>query len=125
MILKDHDLKQIDRDYVEGLARGKLEEMTLRLLEDLREARDRLNQTPQNSSRPSGSFALWEGGIVSDGSPIEEVPNKEVEEEEKKKKKKGVKRQFGSVENDPNPKFRTLGSSKKIMIPKIKWEGGE
>jgi hypothetical protein len=104
MVLKDHDLKQIDRDYVEGLARGKLEEMTLRLLEDLREARDRLNQTPQNSSRPSGSFALWEGGIVSDGSSVEEVPNKEAEEEERKKKKKRVKKQSGSVENDPEKK---------------------
>lgn len=83
MVLKEHDLKQIDRAYVEGLARDKLEEMALRLLEDLREARDRLNQTPQNSSRPSGSFAPWEGGVVSDGSPVEEAPNQEAEEGEK------------------------------------------
>ncbi|HEY84759.1 MAG TPA: hypothetical protein G4N96_06575 [Chloroflexi bacterium] len=77
----------------------------MKLLEDLREARDRLNQTPQNSSRPSGSFALREGGIVSDGSPVEEVPNKEEEEEkERKKKKKRVKKQSGSVGNDPEKK---------------------
>jgi hypothetical protein len=86
MKLKDHDLKQIDRDYVEGLAHDKLVEVSLKLLADLKEARDRLNQTPQNSSRPSGSYAPWEGGIVSDGSPVEEAP-KEAEEEGKKKRR--------------------------------------
>ncbi len=83
-MLKDHDLKQIDRDYVEGLEQDKLVEVSLKLLADLKEARDRLNQTPQNSSRPSGSYALWEGGIVSDGSPVEKSPVKEAEEEKKK-----------------------------------------
>jgi len=93
MKLKDHDLKQIDRDYLGALPPDKLVEVSLKLLEDLKEARDRLNQTPQNSSRPSGSYAPWEGSIVSDASPIEEVPNKEPETEEKKKKKKRDKRQ--------------------------------
>lgn len=92
MKLKDHDLKQIDRDYVEGLAHDKLVEVSLKLLADLKEARDRLNQTPQNSSRPSGSYAPWEGGIVSDGSPLEEVPHREAEAEGKKKKKRRAKR---------------------------------
>jgi hypothetical protein len=87
MKLKDHDLRQIDRDYVEGLARDKLEEVSLKLLADLKEARDLLNQTPQNSSRPSGSFAPWEGSIVSDGSPVEEEPSKEEEEKKKKEKR--------------------------------------
>ncbi len=88
MKLKDHDLKQIDRDYLGGLAPAKLVEVSLKLLEDLKEARDRLNQTPQNSSRPSGSFALWEDGIVSDGSPVEEAPDKEPEEEETRETKR-------------------------------------
>jgi transposase len=93
MKLKDHDLKQIDRDYLGALPPDKLVEVSLKLLEDLKEARDRLNQTPQNSSRPSGSYAPWEGSIVSDASPIEEDSNKEPETEEKKKKKKRDKRQ--------------------------------
>ena len=71
MILKDYDLKQIDRDYLETLRPEQLLEVSLKLLQDLREARDRLNQTPQNSSRPSGSFAPWEVGIVTDGSQID------------------------------------------------------
>jgi len=92
MRLKDHDLKQIDRAYLGALPPDKLVEVSVKLLEDLKEARDRLNQTPQNSSRPSGSYAPWEGGIVSDGSPVEEGPNKEAAEKGKKKKKRRTKR---------------------------------
>lgn len=88
MKLKDHDLKQIDRAYLETLEPAKLVEVSLKLLEDLKESRDRLNQTVQNSSRPSGSFAPWEGGIVSAGSPVEEEVDREPEEEKKKKKKR-------------------------------------
>ena len=87
MKLKDHDLKQIDKDYLKGLPPEKLLEVSGKLLEDLKEARDQLNQTPENSSRPSSSFAPWEGSIVSDGSPVEEVPNKDEDKEEKKKTK--------------------------------------
>jgi hypothetical protein len=101
MRLKDHDLKQIDRDYVEGLAHDKLVEVSLKLLADLKETRDRLNQSPQNSSRPSGSFAPWEGSIVSDGNPVEEVPNKEAEAEEKKKR---GKRQSRAGQGEPGKK---------------------
>jgi hypothetical protein len=104
MILTDHDLKQIDRDYVEGIAHNKLVEVSLKLLADLKEARDRLNQTSQNSSRPSGSFAPWEGSIASDGSPVEDPPDKEAEEEEKKKKKKRDNRQSKAGEDEPGKK---------------------
>jgi len=86
MILKDHDLRQIDREYLESLEPEKLLEVSSKLLEDLKEARERLNQTPQNSSRPSGSFASWEGGIVSAGSPVEEKPDTEAEKKEKDKR---------------------------------------
>ncbi len=95
MKLKDHDLKQIDKDYLKGLSPEKLLEVSGKLLEDLKEARDRLNQTPENSSRPSGSFAAWVGSIVTDGSPVEEVPDKDEEEAAKQteqKKKKAGKR---------------------------------
>jgi len=50
--LSDHDLQQMDRTWQAGqpepVVRGLLE----RALEDLRTARDRLNQTP------SGTFAI-------------------------------------------------------------------
>ena len=90
--LKDHDLKQIDKDYLKGLPPEKLLEVSGKLLEDLKEARDRLNQTPENSSRPSGSFAVWEGSIVTAGSPVEEVPGEEEEREKKPAKPKEEKK---------------------------------
>ncbi len=91
MRLKDHDLKQIDRAYLGALAPDKLVEVSLKLLEDLKEARERLNQTPQNSSRPSGSYAPWAGGVVSKGSPAKEKPDEAVaaEEQQPPRKKKG------------------------------------
>lgn len=60
MRLTDHDLKQIDADYLSSLSTEQLQGISEKLLEDLRDARDLLNQSPSNSSRPSGSYAPWE-----------------------------------------------------------------
>jgi hypothetical protein len=88
MKLKDHDLQQINRDYLAGLAPDKLVEVSLKLLEDLKEARDSLNQTAQNSSRPSGSFAPWEGGAVASSPAAMEVAEPEPAEEAPPRHKK-------------------------------------
>jgi transposase len=69
MHLSDHSLRQIDDAYVRSLDPEALRELLLRLLADLKEARDRLNQGPENSSRPPSSRAPWErqsGGRESD-----------------------------------------------------------
>lgn len=118
MNLKDHDLKQIDRDYLGGLAPDKLVEVSLKLLEDLKEARDRLNQTAQNSSRPSGSYAPWEGGRVSDSSAVEEVADPEPEEEEPKRKKKQPTK-AGSGEREqkkPGKQKGAQGHGRKVEL---------
>ena len=61
--LSDHDLWQLDADWLkkqpETVFRGLLD----RALEDLKLARDRLNQGPGNSSRPSGSMPLWQRDV--------------------------------------------------------------
>lgn len=65
MHLKDHDLRQLDKEYINNLASTNLEALThlaTNLLEDLIEARNQLNQNPSNSSRPSGSMPPWESG---------------------------------------------------------------
>lgn len=59
MELTDHDLKQIDEEYLSKLKREQLLKLSEKLLEDLRVARDRLNQNSSNSSRPPGSDAPW------------------------------------------------------------------
>ena len=62
MHLSDHDLRQMDEDWLEKLPEDKLRQVSARILQDLKEARDRLNQTPDNSSLPPGSRAPWEKG---------------------------------------------------------------
>ncbi len=61
MNLSDHDLRQLDEPYIESLTYDQLRLLSLKLLDDLKVARDRLNQTPQNSSMPSGSQTPWAG----------------------------------------------------------------
>jgi transposase len=61
MFLSRHDLSQMDDDYLAKLDADALRRVSSRLLSDLKEARDRLNQNPQNSSRPSGSMPAYLG----------------------------------------------------------------
>jgi transposase len=58
--LSEHDLKQLDESYVGSLPMESLQPLSLKLLSDLKEALDRLNQNPSNSSRPPSTRAPWE-----------------------------------------------------------------
>ena len=60
MHLSPHSLRQIDDAYVQSLDVDALRGLLLRVLADLRDARDQLNQGPDNSSRPPSSRAPWE-----------------------------------------------------------------
>ncbi len=55
MQLSFHDLQQFNNDYLSSLSVTLLIQLCLKLLVDLKEAHDRLNQNPQNSSRPPSS----------------------------------------------------------------------
>jgi len=59
MNLTDKDLKQLDEKYVSGLSLEQLIELNMKLVEDLRASRDRLNMSAENSSCPSGSQPPW------------------------------------------------------------------
>ena len=52
MHLTDHSLRQLDAAALDRLGEEALRGLSRKLLEDLKEARERLNQTSQNSSRP-------------------------------------------------------------------------
>ena len=72
MHLSDHDLKQLDEDYLRGLSAESLRSLSGKLLADLKEAHDRLNQNPSNSSRPPSTRAPWEkddSGADEKGAP--------------------------------------------------------
>jgi len=65
MHLSNHSLRQIDDAYVRSLGPEALRGLSVRLLADLKEARERLNQGPANSSRPPSSRVPWTRGDTS------------------------------------------------------------
>ena len=73
MKLSDYDLKQMDDAWVEGLPADRLRLALRQTLNELKEARDRLNMTPENSSRPPGSMAPWERFVPMPESPDDGV----------------------------------------------------
>ncbi len=62
MVLKEHDLRQLSEERILELREkdpDALAALSIRLLQDLKEARERLNQNPSNSSRPPSSQDPW------------------------------------------------------------------
>lgn len=66
MQVSDDSLRQLDEAYLRSLKPEALQDLSVRLLLDLKEARDRLGSGPGNSSRPPSSRPAWEKGL---GSP--------------------------------------------------------
>jgi hypothetical protein len=60
MQLIDHSLRQIDEAYLEQLGKDSLRSLSSKLLLDLKEARERLNQSSRNSSLPPSREAPWD-----------------------------------------------------------------
>ena len=120
MSLKDHDLKQLNREYLGSLTPEQLLDLAEKLLNDLRDARDRQNQTPQNSSRPSGSYAPWEQVPISDiQEQTDNTDNKEGPEDKNPKDETAIAEK-GTVEpeNKPEPqKGRKPGKQRGLDAP--------
>ena len=83
MLLKNHSLGQIDECYIRSLSHKDLIKLSTKLLQDLKEAREQLNQGPSNSSRPPSSQAPWESG-------------EELEEEDEPSSEEAISREEGS-----------------------------
>ena len=60
MRLSKHDLFQMDDEWLKKLPAELLLEVSKRLLHDVKELQDRLNQSAGNSSRPPSREAPWE-----------------------------------------------------------------
>jgi transposase len=74
MHLSEHSLRQLNHAYLDALDEAALRGLSAKLLDDLKEARDRLSQGPDNSFRPPSSRAPWErkgGTPESDEVPEE------------------------------------------------------
>jgi transposase len=59
MEIPNHSLPQITPEVLNKLTRDELLPLSVKLLKDLKELHDRLNQNPKNSSRPSSSMPAW------------------------------------------------------------------
>jgi len=80
--ISDYDLKQMDEVWQGKLAEPAARALLKRTLEDLRVARDRLNQNPGNSSRPSGSMPPWQGGDAAAKDNAADLTDEQDAEEE-------------------------------------------
>ncbi|WP_201091637.1 hypothetical protein [Thiocystis minor] len=69
--IRDDSLSQLDEAYLRTLDEDRLRDLSRRLLDDLKEARERLRQNPNNSSRPPGSRAPWERPSAGDEDGID------------------------------------------------------
>jgi len=76
MHLTDHDLRQLDRDALSRLGEEAVRRLAERLLADLKDARDRLNQDSRNSSRPPGSDSVYRQprGAAEPDPPMDSAP---------------------------------------------------
>ena len=72
MHLSPHSLRQLDQAYLDSLGEVEVRALSGKLLDDLKEAWDRLNQGPENSSRPPSSRAPWDRS--GDGQESAEAP---------------------------------------------------
>jgi transposase len=74
MRLSKHDLFQMDDEWLKKLPAELLLEVSKRLLHDVKELQDQLNQNPGNSSRPPSTKAPWEKArdpAEGNGAPTE------------------------------------------------------
>ena len=81
MVLKEQELLQIDEQFIRKLLEkdpDALAGLSINLANDLKEALERLNQNPSNSSKPSGSLAPWDKGS-KDEDDDEELITEEID----------------------------------------------
>jgi len=78
--LSRYDLSQLDEGYLAKLPEERLRALSAKLLADLKAAHERLDQNPDNSSRPPSSRAPWESEDRGDRPNRPKQPNGEDDE---------------------------------------------
>ena len=81
MVLKEQELLQIDEQFLHRLQEqdpDALVGLSIKLTSDLKEALERLNQNPSNSSKPSGSLAPWDKGTADEDDDELDVDERDV-----------------------------------------------
>jgi hypothetical protein len=110
MRLSDHSLRQIDEAYLERLEEEALRSLSSKLLLDLKEARERLNQTSRNSSLPPSREAPWEKTRPADATTERD---EDAEETVAADRPPETPADDPSVEAEPAPTVATKPVSRK------------
>lgn len=81
MVLKEQELLQIDEQFIRRLLEQDSEalvELSIKLVNDLKDALERLNQNPSNSSKPSGSLAPWDKGTADEDDVVSNIDEEDT-----------------------------------------------
>ena len=129
MQLSNQDLSQLDEEELLNLSEEELRRLSIKLLTDLKEARERLNQNSHNSSRPPSSEAPWEKDTQKDsGNDSEEVQEDTSDKKELPPTEKTNKPSTESPKNETEeprkpgkqPGAKGFGRQQKIAITDYK-----
>ena len=82
MRLSDHDLLQLTEEELLELPEEVLRRLSVKLLYDLKDARERLRQTSRNSSRPPSSDLPWDKAGSNDEDQLPQQQQDEFAGEE-------------------------------------------
>ena len=118
MEVSKNSLPQITPEVLDKLTRDELLPLSIKLLKDLKELHDRINQTPQNSSRSSSSMPAWEKNDDSDKSKDETVDAADVKPElgqsiNEKNDDAEILSQQNSIQSSLKPLFSKNNSTDK------------
>ena len=120
--LSDHDLKQMSEDWQGRQPEPVVRSLLKRTLDELRVARDRLNQNPNNSSRPSGSMAPWRRSddLSKAVTPLAEDPQEqdcdEVTEDAQNTSTAATRKTNGTQDSSAEP-TDTDAPTKAVVTP--------
>lgn len=95
MEIPNYSLPQITPEVLDKLTRDELLPLSIKLLKDLKELHDRVNQNSKNSSRPSSSMPAWEKNDNSDKS------NPKIVEEDVAESEQAIDEKKDGVEISP------------------------
>jgi len=107
MQLSDRDLSKLDEEDLLNLSEEVLRFLSVHLLNDLKEARERLNLNSRNSSRPPSSEAPWEKDGDQNESELVEADNNANQTEPNPDKESSHKTQ--QTENNTTEEKRKPG----------------
>ncbi len=114
MKIKDHDLRQLNEERLQSLLDkdpAALLRVAVLLVDDLKEARERLNQNPTNSSCPSGSQPPWYSS-GDDGSSDDDEETDNNHQDEKSKEKDSASSEEEGSESTSSDKKESDGKTK-------------